>query len=183
MKRLLCLSVFAAGAATVTGAEPLGIKGFALGEDLRTAASRAGLSCHALPSVDGQFCFHSASRPKSDFVATIAGVPAKQVFISAAEDGKLGSVRYVFKHSDFLVVRGAFEQKYQLSCVDSIVENRMGARFDQTVCTHQAADGKVIIKRRESDLTEGSVEIRSLEYEAAIGKAMQRRKIEGKKDI
>lgn len=130
-----------------------------------------------------RFCFHIGDN-KPDAIRTIAGVPAKNAFISAAEDGKIGSVRYLFNASDFAVVKGALQEKYpDLRCQESVVQNRMGASFEQTVCRHSSPDGDLEARRRSSDLTEGSIEITSHAFTEALRRAAQRMKSEGKKDL
>lgn len=173
---LALLLVCAAAGAT----EPLGIKGFVLGEDLKAAAARAGMRCQDSPR-SGQFCYSTESN-KPELIATIAGVPAVRVILSGTEDGKVGSIRYAFKHSDFIFVKGAFAQRYELKCVDSTVQNRMGAVFDQTECAYAEQDGKLLLRRRTSDLTQGEVEARSAQYEKDVQRLIEKRKAEGKKD-
>jgi hypothetical protein len=163
-------------------AEPLTIKDFVLGEELQAAAAKAKMSCSKVKGVPGLACF-SLVREKPDLITTIAGVPAKSAILSGLDDGLLGSVRYVFAQSDFALVRSAFTARYPMVCTDSVVQNRMGAAFDQTVCVHETEDGSITLRRRNSDLSEGSVEVISSSYRAGVKAWYDQRKAERKKDI
>ena len=161
----------------------LGIKDFLLGEELSAAAAKGGMGCSTSKDVPGPFCSNINDR-KPDLITTIAGVPAKRVIISGLDDGKLGNIRYSFSQAGFGIVRGAFVGKYpDMKCEDSTVKNRMGAEFDQTVCTYTSPDGTLTIRRRGSDLTEGDAVATSAAYIAGSRAWLDKRKVEGKKDI
>lgn len=163
-------------------AEPLTIKDFTLGEDLKAAAAKGKMACQVIKGQPGSFCFNVITN-KPELVTSIAGVPAKSVILSGLDDGLLGSVRYIFAQSDFSLVRSAFASRYPLTCIDSEVQNRMGAKFEQTVCTHTTEAGVITLRRRTSDLGEGDVEVSSSSYRTGLKAWFEQRKTEGKKDI
>lgn len=178
------IALLVAAALCLSGhAEPLTIKDFVMGEDLKVAAEKGGMSCRTLQDQPGEFCYNLSSN-KPELIQTIATVPAKRVIISSLDDGKLGNVRYTFAQSDFSIVRSAFQDKYPgMKCSDSAVQNRMGATFDQTVCEFTSKTGTVTVSKRASDLTEGYVDVSSAEYLKGLGVWADERKKRGKKDI
>lgn len=173
--------LLAVASAEVAAAEEIGIKDFVLGGDLRAEAARAGLECDAnsnRPDSCSNF-----RRTYSELGRTIAGVPAKSLYFFGF-DNKLGWIRYVFDQRNFTLVRAAFLDKYPaLQCVESTVQNRMGATFEQTVCSVASPAATLTIRRRSSDLSEGSVEVQSAEFMELVQADIQRKKGAAKKDI
>lgn len=163
------------------GAQEIGIKDFALGGDMRAEAARAGLRCEASRH-GGEWCI-SVSGSYTELGRTIAGVPATRV-IFAGYENRLGWIIYTFAQSEFIIVKAAFSEKYpSMKCQDSVVQNRMGAKFDQTECSVTSPTATLNIKRRSSDLTQGSVEVRTADYEQRTKADFERQKGQAKKDI
>lgn len=162
-------------------AQQIGIKDFVLGGDLRAEASRAGLECTSTANrADSCSNFR---RTYSELGKTIAGVPTKDLYFFGFAN-KLGWIRYTFDQRSFGMVRAAFLEKYPaLKCEESTVQNRMGATFDQTVCSVASSAAVLTLKRRDSDLTEGSVEVTSTEFREQMQADIQRRKGAAQKDI
>lgn len=167
-------------------AQEIAIKEFVLGGDLRAEAAKGGMTCGPSPikGSAAEWCHPPyAQEQRSDAVRTIANASTRSVFLLGF-DNKLGSIRWTFAQSSFALVRDAFREKYpSLKCVDSVVQNRAGANFEQTECVYRSATATLTIKRRGSDLTEGSIDATSQEHERLWEADHKKRTGEAKKDI
>ena len=167
--------------AVTAGAQELAIKDFVLGQPLEQEAAKVGFRCR--PSEHNGIKYKACMAATSGAAQTIAGVQATFTLLMGLDD-KLGSITYYFAQSDFAIVRAAFQDKYPgLRCVDSVVQNRMGAKFDQTECTLETKDASLSLTRRDSDLTQGSVALASAQHKAAMAEAQKQRDGQAKKDI
>lgn len=162
----------------------LSLKDFVLGVDLAETATRYGMVCKADRSDAAlQYCFNAhPTRPEA--LRSIAGVAATRVIIAGDDAGKVGSVMYSFGQADFSTVREAIASKYPgLTCSDSMVQNQMGAAFEQTKCRYAGDGGVLHLERRSGKVTEGMIEILSDSYLASMLRSADRVNKKAKKDI
>lgn len=167
------------------GAETLTIKDLPLGGDLRAEGARLGLWCGTMPGAQTKMeaCTVMPSSNPTEQAKTIAGVPTKSVFLFGYSN-VLGAVMFTFDQAHFPSVRRAFTEKYPaMECRDSVVQNRLGASFEQTSCALEVEDVRLTLDRRGTDLGSGRVQVTTRAHAAAAGADAKRQAQEGKKDI
>ena len=110
---------------------------------------------------------------------SIAGVKARTppAIFDEFIDGKLSSFTFLFSANSFYTVVIALREKYrEIRCVETEVQNRMGAKFTQEDCKLSSNSGVLTIQRYYTDLNTSVLKMRSHE---TLERA--RKEIEGKK--
>jgi len=182
MKNIVSLAIFLAAPFGIQA--QMSVKDFVLGEEIDAAAGKHNLRCEVRKGASTKLCFATPRDLEKEALRTVAGVGVTSLILAGTDEGKLGMVRYAFKQGDFLIVKAAFAEKYpKLSCVDSVVSNRMGAKFDQTECTYSDRDGVLTIERRGRDINEGALTLESSAYRTSLLREFEKKKGEAKKDI
>ncbi|MGE3346076.1 MAG: hypothetical protein AB7I35_01435 [Ramlibacter sp.] len=161
----------------------LSIKGFSLGQDLDEAAASAQMRCVPIKRSSRRLCLNPAKQLPEN-ISTIAGVEAQKVYLAGGPDNKVGRIHFGFRSDDFVQVRDALIAKYpSIKCSDSVVQNRMGASFDQTFCMGEVDGVELIIQRREGDVTVGGLSATSASYLAVEQKDEDARAAKAKGDF
>jgi len=91
------------------------------------------------------------------------------------KDKKLVSVHLTFDSEQFENLADAMMERFQKPETDErqIVQNRMGARFDNRVIRWQRNDGYLILKKRDETIDEGSVLLISMQYARETGQQLE----------
>lgn len=164
--------ILAAGLLIVAGAavaqEPLTFKGLELGADKAQVLA-------VLPNSDcrGDSCYWRAQNCKGDTDARIEcakGMSYGGVFplwtAATFRDGKLATVMVMIKSEAFESLAEAMTQRFGKPDFDQseIVQNRMGASFDQRGVSWMRGDVSLRLKKRSNKIDEGSVFFVSRQY-------------------
>lgn len=113
---------------------------------------------------------------------SVAGVKAKTppAIFDEFIDGKLSSFTFLFPANSFYAVVIALKEKYHgIKCVESEVQNRMGAKFIQEDCKLSSLSGILTIQRYYMDLNTAVLKMRSHEILEKARKETE----EKKKDV
>jgi hypothetical protein len=115
-----------------------------------------------------------------NIMETIGGYPVDNLNVELDGDGRIESIYISFATRAFDTIRLGFKDKYpSLRCEASVVQNRMGANFDQEECFYTDAMGALTIKKRAGKIDDASVLIVTNQV---VEKSTQRKR-KGTKDL
>jgi len=159
--------------------EPLGFKEFEIGGDLAAYAQSAGMRC--MPPKEGVTT--CATSTPNGSASTIAGVQVERIYFMGLQ-GRLGDITVRFSSARFAEVLDAYRARFaRIKCKESVVQNRMGAKFDQTECEHESAAGLVRLTKRGSNLDTAEVSLTSTELIKFFSRGAEEDRQKAKKDI
>jgi hypothetical protein len=137
--------------------EPFEFKGIALGSDFDTVKADKKFDCSDTPKRAGgdQTCFLGGKQE------TIAGIAVDGMLLSFY-GGKLHSISIYFNADNFEHVVDALSQKYGDGDVKTeVVQNRMGATFENHIYSWRRSDETLVATRFTSKLDRSSVVFRT----------------------
>lgn len=118
----------------------------------------------------------TTSRPSGSFtLADIRGWANAEF-----KDGVLVFWAFEYGSSNHEQMRDALQSKYPLKCNRSVVQNNMGASFDQESCNYASGDSLLTLDRYSSNINESSLLLASREY---LREAKAARKQRGRGDL
>lgn len=156
MGRLIttALATFSA-AALAQGIPPMEFKGFRIGET--TYAQAHGdphLNCKTINQPVADYACHAQNE-------TIAGAPANSALFLFYGD-RLATVKITFSTSSFQQVKRALEDKYGLGeSSHSVVQNRMGASFNNETIVWRGNDASMTLDLRDQKIDQSGLTIKA----------------------
>ena len=177
MRLSLVAAIVICGTAAAQQAPPLGFKDLILGMPLAESGLSTRLNCKHENPPRCVYLGKYAGGPAE----TIAGEPINAILLSR-RDGAIDSIMVTFKAKAFEQVRDGLAEKYPgLKCAHAQVQNRMGATFDQVVCSYETADGNHVEldKRGGGTVDESYMYFTTAENRTAAAK----QRASGRKDI
>lgn len=158
---------------------PFDFKGIALGSDISTIRNNSKFKCYdikvpiLIPWGD-QECSHHSIKGEE----TIAGAPIRWIKLYYYA-GKLARIRISVWARDFHQVLAALQEKYGPGSVKTeVLQNRMGATFDNSIYSWRRNSATLEAKKYDGDLKTSSV---YFETDFARQEAKRRRAAAAKK--
>jgi len=145
--------VITSSAAVYAEEFPLDFKGLALGTDISTIKSKSKFSCRdsQAPMAD-QICHLNFDENE-----TIAGVPV-ELLILIFFSNKLETISVTFNSESFFKVVAALKEKYGPGEVRSeVVQNRMGASFENKIYSWRRGEAAIIARRYSGKIDRSTV--------------------------
>lgn len=187
MIRATALMALALAAPIMASAQvpPLEIKGVKLDSPISEFKARfPGASCRA----DGSAC---SAFPTDSMAAACKGIDAQcrkavmdqfmfgpasaSMFFAMVRDGRIGALSVIVSSADVDAVVDAMTQKYGKPSSDKtgVLQNRMGASFDNREVLWNRPDGQISVTKRSADIDTGAVTMMTASYISASPKDRQ----------
>lgn len=155
MKHFIVILFFVLTSSSAVYAEgsPLDFKGIALGTDISSIKSTSKFSCRDIqgPMAD-QVCHLNFDENE-----TIAGVPV-ELLVLIFFSKKLETISVTFNSESFFKVVAALKEKYGPGEVRSeVVQNRMGASFENKIYSWRRGEAAIIARRYSGKIDRSTV--------------------------
>lgn len=108
---------------------------------------------------------------------TVAGIKVTSPYVVfSRETEKMYSFTFSFKPSEFGILQAAIKAKYPaMTCKDSEIGNKAGAKFLQTECELKEPLGVMKISKYSTSVTSGSFELNSHEKTEYLRQELQKK--------
>lgn len=155
MRKIASIAVFSAAVACgSTMAQD--VKGIALGMPAGDAFAKLQAPRRCAPDMEKGNCAILRADLKHGFT-TLAGVEINGLNISIS-GGKVAGILVKFDSPDYASIRDAYQEKFgKLRCTAGVIQNRMGAKFDNEVCDWHENDANWSLNKRATTVDEGSL--------------------------
>lgn len=182
MKNLTRSILLGLSIATGTLASAQDIKGVALGMDAGEAFAKINATQQCSEWVKQGRCIMIASG-LPDSMTTLAGTSIDG-FVITVDGGKVASITVMFNSENYHHIHDAYAAKYKaMRCAKEIVQNRMGASFDNEKCDWKDGGANWSLRQRTSNLLRGAIYLVSSDGMEAAERAQQQKQEAAQKDL